>query len=371
MRAATSPRLLLPALGLLAGACDDSDAPLEPPVVEQDASAVGPELATLAGGRWAAGYLLTENATAASYTPPSNASYNYGGGAINVRGPDGTTGRYVVTFTGLSAALGGKNTLQVSAFGTDNTFCKAMAGSLSADKVEVRCYRTATGAPVNATFSLAVVGRGSDRAFAFANQPTATAAYTATNAGTWNPAGTTIIQRYSAGLYKVTFKKLALPSDHAGNIQVHAVSSAKAHCKLSYTDAGADLALTVQCYLPTGNPADAKFNVLFQSKNAHVAYAFAERADLAGEYDPSAYWSHNPSKGPILVWRRSKGIYEVFWTDADQHVIDRGNVQVMDFGENNYGHCKPFALGAFNVGVRCFAPNGTLADIPFTILLGS
>lgn len=367
---ATPFRLLFPALGVLAGACDDSDAPFEPPAAEQDASAVESDVATLAGGRWAAGYLLTENATAYSYTPPSNASYNAAGGSITVRRPDGTTGRYIVTFTGLSAALAGKNTVQVSAFGKDNTFCKAMGGALAADKIEVGCYRTATGAPVNAKFSLAVVGRGSDRAFAFANLPTATAVYTATNAGTWNPAGATVIQRYSVGLYKVSFKKLAI-TNHGGNVQVHAVSSGKAHCKLSYYNGGADLELTVQCYLPTGNPVDAKFNVLFQRPNASVAYTFAEQADLNGEYGPQPYWSNNPANGPILVWRREKGIYEVFWNGVDPYVIDRGNVQVMDFGENNYGHCKPFAIGTFNVGVRCFAPNGTMADIPFMILLGS
>ena len=360
---AISFRMLIPALGLLAGACDDSDAPFEPAAAESDAPA-------LAGGRWAGGYLLTENATAASQTPLATSSYNVGGGPISVRRPDGTTGRYVVTFTGLSAALGVKNTVQVTAFGTDDTFCKAMAGALAADKVEVRCYRTGNGSPANARFSLAVLGRGVDGAFAFANQPTATAAYTATNSGTWNPVGTTVIQRHSLGLYTVTFKKLAITS-HGGNVQVHAVGGGKAHCKLSYYDGGAELKLTVQCYLPSGNPVDSKFNLLFQRPGASVAYTFAERADLDGQYDPQPYWTSNPAKAPVLVWRRSKGLYEVNWTDLDPYVIDRGNTQVMDFGENNYGHCKPYAIGATSVSVRCFAPNGTLADIPFMVLLGS
>jgi hypothetical protein len=363
-------RLLLPALGLLAGACDDSKTPLEPLVAREEAPAASAEVTALPSGRWAAGYLLSLDPLGTLRTPPSNASYNAAGGPITVQQPVGTTGRYVVTFTGLSAAVGGKNTVQVSGYGSDNTFCKAMAGALAADKVEVRCYRTANGSLVNAGFSLAVVAGGADRAFAFANQPTATASYTAANAGTWNPVGSTVVQRASVGLYRVTFKKLSTTS-HGGNVQVHAVSSGKAHCKLAYYDAGVDLNLTVQCYLPTGNPVDAKFNVLVQRPNANVAYTFAEQADLDGQYGPQPYWSHNPAKGPTLVWRRSKGVYEVFWTDFDPYVIDRGNVQVMDFGENNYGHCKPFAIGAISVAVRCFAPNGTLADIPFMVLLGS
>ena len=226
-------RLLFPALGLLAGACDDSDSPLEPSRAAEEAPAPEADVAALAGGRWAAGYLLTENATAISYTPSTTASYNAAGGSINVRRPDATTGRYVVTFTGLSAAIGGKNTVQVSAFGSDNTFCKAMTGMLVTDRVEVRCYRTADGAAANATFSLTVLGKDIGRAFAFANQPTATTAYTATNAGTRNPLGSTVVKRFSTGLYTVTFKRLALPSDHGGTIQVHPVSSGKAHCSLS------------------------------------------------------------------------------------------------------------------------------------------
>jgi hypothetical protein len=358
-------RRLLPALGLLAGACDDSDSPFEPPPAAQEA-----EPAALAGGRWAAGHLVTENPTALSHTPPSDASYNAGGGPITVRRPDGTTGRYVVTFPGLSAALGGRNTVQVTAVGTDNTFCKAMAGALAADRVEVRCYRTSTAAPVNARFSLLVLGKGLYRAFAFANQPTATAAYTASNSGTWNPNGATVMQRHSAGLYTVTFKSLKI-TNHGGNVQIHAVSSGKAHCKLAYYNPGADLVLTVQCYLPTGSPVDAKFNVLWQYPNEAVAYTFAERADLSGQYEPQPYWSNNPSRGPMLVARLGTGLYEVNWTDVDPYIIDRGNVQVMGFGENNYGHCKPYALELTSVRVRCFAPNGTMADIPFMVLLGS
>jgi hypothetical protein len=36
----------------------------------------------------------------------------------------------------------------------------------------------------------------------------------------------------------------------------------------------------------------------------------------------------------------------------------------MDVGENDYGQCEPFALGTFNIGVPCCAPNGTPAHLP-------
>jgi hypothetical protein len=366
--------LLLPALGLLAAACDESDSPLEPPGAAQETPvpADGPDFDVTPGGRWASGYLLTENPNSWSYTPPSYASYNKSGGAINVRRPDGTTGRYVVTFTGLSAAVGGKSTVRVTAVGVANTSCKAMAGALASDKVEVRCTRTDNGAATNSAFSLAVLGKAADRAFAFANQPTATAAYTATNAGTWNPAGTTKVTRYNVGLYKVSFTNLGsqLTPDHGGHIQVHTVGAGKAYCKPSHWGGTPHLDITVQCLLPNGVPVDAKFPVHFQRPHRHIAYAYAWRPE-AGQYTLDGYSAYNPAIEPVKVTRQGTGQYQVEWAGVDFYVVDWGNVQVIAVGEDHTGHCKPDDIGQLGMSVRCFATNGAPADVPFMALLGS
>ena len=67
------------------------------------------------------------------------------------------------------------------------TYCKPVGAFLVRDSVEVRCYRIGTGAAVNTDFQLNVLGKRDDRAFAFANQPTATS-YAPASAGSWNPA---------------------------------------------------------------------------------------------------------------------------------------------------------------------------------------
>ena len=160
MRPTPLHSLLLALAALSAAACGDS--PQEPigdaapmpelavPEPEFDIPPPPPDTT-----RWADGYLVATFQTAASYTPDPDHAYNRSGGAITITKVAGYTGRYVATFRGLSALLGTKNTVQVGGFGLDASFCKPMTGSLIQDKVEVRCFQSATGNPANAQFSLA------------------------------------------------------------------------------------------------------------------------------------------------------------------------------------------------------------------------
>src|SRR5919107_373322 len=199
MRTAASFRLLLVPAALLASGCDDSPSPQEPIAMEEAAPAT-PTGAALpeAAGRWADGYLLANLPTTASYTPSRYSSFNGSGGPLTVTKVAGTTGRYVARFGGLSALLGTKNTVRVSGFGSEATYCKPVGARLVRDSVEVRCYRMGTGAAANAQFTLLVTRDYADRAFAFAHQPTA-ASYSPAAAGSWNPAGTSTVTRLGAG----------------------------------------------------------------------------------------------------------------------------------------------------------------------------
>ena len=126
LRTARSFRLLFTAaIGVLAAACESSDSPLEPPATPEvvDAAPIPRETAALAGARWADGHATASNPTVASYLPPPVESYNRSGGTITIVRPAGTTGRYVVTFTGLSALLGAKSMVHVSPIGDDLAYC--------------------------------------------------------------------------------------------------------------------------------------------------------------------------------------------------------------------------------------------------------
>ena len=366
----TSFRLLLPALGLLAGACDDSVTPLEPPV-DPPSSAEIP--AALAGSaRWAAGYLHAGAPTAASYAPVPYLSYNASGGAMNITKPAGTTGRYIVTFTGLSAVLGTKSTVHVTEYGLDDTYCKPVNGRLVNDKLEVRCFRSSTRAPANAAFTVVVIARASHAAFAYAHLPTSTG-YAPASAGSYNPGGGIRVYRYGVGEYRVVFTGLALTvtSKHHGHAQVNAVGTGKAHCTAEdWGTAGSpDVQMWVACYAPNGAPLDSKFTALFQLQHDQVAYAYA--SDPTGaSYSPMPERAWNPTGGPVTITRQGVGDYTVIWSGVDGNIVDGGTVHVTS-AALYHPQCKATSLLSDGVKVHCFAPNGAPTDAEFTVLLGS
>jgi hypothetical protein len=312
MRIATSLRLLLVPAALFAAACDDARDPLEPPVAEEGLPAPAPQHTTgpledLA--YWADGYLKSRDKLASSSTPEATLSFNRSGGRITITKVGGTTGRYVARFGGLSALLGTANTVHVSADGVDATYCKPVGGRLVHDSVEVRCFKIGTGAAANALFSLQVVGKRDDRAFAFAHQPTA-ADYSPAAAGSWNPTGATRVRRAGVGTYVVTFSGLGarLSTGVGGHVQANAVGTGKAHCKTYEWGSGTDVGVEVRCYTPAGTPADSKFTVLFTPPAAHLAYAWADQPSSA-YYSPYAVFSSNPVGGAVTITNYGTGVY--------------------------------------------------------------
>ena len=360
--------LLLAGLALGATACGDS--PNEP-IVDEPTTAGPPafDLPPTPSPRWAAGYLLATAPTTASYAPTAQYAYNQSGGTMNITKIAGYTGRYTVTFRGLSAAIGAKSTLQVSGFGPTATHCKPMTGTLILDKVEVRCF-TGTGNPMNAQFSIAVLRPAATRGFAFANQPTANG-YAPLGSGSYNPTGSIKVNRVSTGYYEVVFTNLGTKTaTHGGNVQVTAVGGGKATCRISWPWYGeTNMSVPVSCYLPGGVPVDNKFTVLFQLPAAHLAYTWSDR--LSESYTPTVYYSWGNTKGTVRIDRGSVGNYLVTWSGTDQDILEGGNPQVIAQGEYESGFCTVAGVTAESVGVRCFTYNGVPADSRFTVLRGS
>jgi hypothetical protein len=374
MRPITQLRLLLLPAALLLAACDDPDSPFEP--AESPVPAQAPaldEAPALAAQRWADAYLKTVDPAASSFTPSPYESYNRGGGSIKVTRPPGSTGRYIVTFGGLSNVLGTKSTVHVSGYGLDNTYCKPMNGMVVSDRIEVRCFEPTAGAPANGAFTIVVLRKAAGRAFAFAHQPTS-ASYTPNGKGSYNPGGSTRVTRFGPGLYQVTFNGLASHlQGRGGLVQVNAVASGKAYCKaLEYWGGSPNVSVAVQCYTttPVGTPVDARFSVLFQLPAAHLAYAYADQPSVA-LYPPNAFYSSHPASRQMRVERRSTGVVSVYWYDVDPEIIDAGNWHVTAIGENDYAHCKVGDVSVSGMTIRCFAPNGTPVNTLFSVLLGS
>jgi hypothetical protein len=377
MRANAVLRLLLVPAALLSGACDEESSPLEPgaleePIVESVApTGAGAGSAGLAA-RWAAGYLHAGSPTASSYTPVTYLSYNQSGSAMNVTKVAGTTGRYVVTFKGLSAVLGAKSTVHVTEYGLDDTYCKPMNGKLVNDKLEVRCFRASTKASANAAFTVVVLARQSNAVFAYAHQPTATG-YPASGAATYNPAGATTVYRSGVGIYRVVFTGFgkSVPAAVSGQVQANAVGTGKAHCMVedwgSNSQTG-EFGAWVQCYSPSGTLVDSKFTLLYQLPNPHLAYVYAHQ-ETTPSYAPYPPFASNPSGGSVEIARTRVGDYRVVWNGIDPLVVEGGTVHVTSISETK--QCKATGLFESGVTVHCFGPDGASADAMFTALLGS
>jgi hypothetical protein len=376
MRPAAFRRLLTVSLALLAAGCEGSPLPQEPtrpeasvPLpqrLEQDANT-----ALAVPSRWAAAYLHAGAPTLPSYAPVPYLSYNQSGGPMNITKPTGTTGRYIVTFSGLSAVLGSKSTVHVTEYGLDDTYCKPTNGRLVNDKLEVRCFRAGTQRSANAAFTVVVIARESNAAFAYAHQPASTG-YSAAATGTWNPGGATKVYRNGVGQYEVVFTDLAraIPPTVAGHAQVNAVGTGKAHCILEDwgNSATQDLHVEVRCYTPAGVLTDSKFNVLFQLGDGHLAYTYATQPS-SPSYSPYPTHTWTPSGGSVTITRSGAGDYTVVWAGVDPAIVEGGTVHVTSASART--QCKATGLFDSGVVVHCFGPNGAPADAYYSVLLGS
>jgi hypothetical protein len=382
--------LVLPSIAAFAAACEDAPLPHEPSapanvLISSDVVPTRQQVASLTGARyWADGYVWSSNVTSsASFSPTSdwafNVAANRGGSPITVTKPTGTTGQYIVTFPGLSAWLGSKTTVRVSAesgagYGVpDDVFCKPVTAHLVNDKIDVRCFRGSGGGPINGAFRLLATRNYLDLAFAYAHLP-ANTNYAPEAKGSWNSGGPMTVVRHGVGRYEVIFSNLGptLPAGIGGHVQVNAVGTSNRHCKMENSQVAIDVHVWVRCLTPTGVLADSKFTVLFASPAERLAYTIAHQPSTPS-YAPLPTFSWNPSGGAITITRQSAGKYRVQWAGVDPEINGFGNIQVTGWGTDN-SHCKVYTLNGLApdfVDVLCYNPSGAAVDAKFTVLLGS
>ena len=364
-----TPLLLSLTAVLLAAGCDGNDSALEPTIDDDSPAPVeafnGPQ-EDLA--YWADGYLTLGDKTAATSTPNPKYSFNRAGGAISVTRVAGTTGRYVATFRGLSAVLGTRSSVHVTAAHDDVSYCHPVGGNLVSDKVEVRCYRMGSGLPVNALFTVMVIGRTDARAFAFANQPTA-ADYAPASAGSWNPTGATRVLRDGVGQYRVIFKSYGTRfNGNWGHVQVSSAGIGKAHCTVGDWGVHTDFSVEVQCFTPGGAPVDNRFTIVATPPAAHLGYAWDD-VPLLSSYSPDPTYSWNPVGGAIKVFRMGKGYYWIDWNGTEAEIRDYGGIQVTSYGGKT--QCKVFGWMPTGAAVKCFGPDGKPVDSKYGVMVHS
>ncbi|MDQ8046975.1 MAG: S8 family serine peptidase [Patulibacter sp.] len=204
------------------------------------------------------GYLTTIDGTT-STTPPAKRQANSTGATNTVNRI--TTGRYSASFPGFTGAVGNP---QVTATGTSGNFCQIVP-PLSVSSVDVACYSPA-GTPADTTFSLSFASQqvytGRKGGYIYANNATATTAYTPTGDATWNSAGGVNTSRKTAtGEYEVVLPGVP------GTRVAPQVSATEAGVNprwctpYLWSTVGSDAHVTVKCTDAAGTPADARFSL--------------------------------------------------------------------------------------------------------------
>lgn len=183
--------------------------------------------------------------------------------------------------------------------------------------------------------------------------------------------GSNSVSRSSAGVYTVTFGGLY---GSGGNVQVSAAGSTRNRCKVgawrrnafSYFD---DLEVLVRCHDPSGNPADAPFQVSYarfpggttvSNSGAYLWMNQTQGGTLNGTYQ----WGASSS-----VTYYGTGQYAV---TLSGQVATGSNVQVTAYGTTGAEYCKVVnwydsGAGSTTVNVSCFAPGGQPANSQFSL----
>lgn len=217
-------------------------------------------------------YVWASSPSTASYTPSSIWSHNPSGRGTTVSRT--STGRYQVYFPGFTGADGGD--VQVTAYSSAGARC--VSNGWSTEYAYVACYDS-SGAAVDSLFNLLYTKRQT-HAYAWADQPNTTAAYSPSATWTNNPSGgATTIKRQDVGRYKVKFAGV---TGGLGNVQVSGYS-ANANCAVR---AWSNNSATVGCTNGSGAYVDSYYDVLFipaapitcQSSNVTVDLAVGDKA---------------------------------------------------------------------------------------------
>ncbi|HTX36333.1 MAG TPA: DUF4214 domain-containing protein [Bryobacteraceae bacterium] len=203
------------------------------------------------------GFALADQPTAATYTPNTAFAYNPSGTITATRTAAGT---YTVLFNGLNGAGG---TVQVTAYGSDNTSCYSNGWNGSSISAGVIC-EDPTGTPIDSEFTIAVIPAGATPpgiGFALADQAT-TAGYTPNSTYSYNPGGAVSVTRTATGEYTLTFSGLNSWVVNGGNVSATAYETTNRCVVGSWDTSTANVLVNVSCYTLAGTLADSEYEVL-------------------------------------------------------------------------------------------------------------
>jgi len=311
--------------------------------------------------------------------------YNSSGGSILVT--QVATGQYHVDFAGLAGSAGAGN-VQVTANGSHGERCKVAGWGASgtALRATVYCF-TATGAPLNSTFTASFVQRtdfpGAEGAYLWAYSPSSTS-YTLSSSYQWNSANAAMSITHTPGSGDYTVS-LGGQNLGGGTVQVTAYGSDNAYCKVGGWGGTVD----VRCFNGSnGQPIDSAFTMIFDTKSPNnipsYTYVWANQPTSAS-YQPSPSYEHGSlntecgtsiTEPNVTIGRISTGNYEIFFPGMASVTANPDYVKVTGYGAGS-DTCEVVAFSATGANaqsfaqVQCTSANGTPVDAFYTITYSS
>lgn len=176
------------------------------------------------------------------------------------------------------------------------------------------------------------------------------------------------IEREGAGVYELTFVRLADDMRHGGSVQVNSVQGD--HCKVdnAAAEVTGDLVVRVHCFESHGTFQDSVANVVvIPSDNGGLfAYALADRR--TGSYVADVNYAFNPA-GAVEITNHEAGLYTVRFRGLGS-TSPGGNVQVTSYGGGS-SRCNVRGWQSFGddftATVQCFTRMGTPTNNEFSI----
>lgn len=172
----------------------------------------------------------------------------------------------------------------------------------------------------------------------------------------------------SLGVYQVTFGHLGFTG---GDVQVTAVDLMHTCTAANWApDSNGNLVVSVDCYNLGGRLSGSEFGVLLTRPQS--------RPDGVLDYDwvykssgrLTNRWQYNSSGKVNSVRHPARGVYVVTMPGPGRAGASKGTVKVTAYGAGA-GNCQVAAWRTTGSGeqitVRCFAPNGALADREFDV----
>jgi|JI10StandDraft_1071094.scaffolds.fasta_scaffold15848_3 uncharacterized protein YjdB len=315
------------------------------------------------------------------YTPFALYTANASGGAISMRRT--AVGRYELTFDGLANANTSvlRETVLVTPYGGVNVHCGVGSWS-SANTTDLLATVLCTdlpGAPLNASFQVAVIGSTSlDGSFGFLWTPSGAGGAITPRYAFSTGAGAVTYSRASMGSYTVNYATAPFTNGSQVISSPYGDPLNRYCWNAGWNDAGSSS--NFQCAASSDNTlADAEFtSLMFDRGRAGKRWGYAWNSSSAAVqdavYTPSPFYQRQSNGQNVTMKRSGIGAYTVTFTGLGRGAGQTDVVLVSTYGNSSFAHCTVTSwngAGAdLTADVRCVDRRTQVsANASFTIFL--